>query len=544
MDTWQRRTVYYVVGLVGIMLGYAILYHVTLSAFEGVTQPFFKSVAFVVETFTTTGYGSQAGWESWQANLVVSLMQLTGVFLIFLALPVLLFPLFEETISTTPPTEITDVEDHVVICAYSPRIDMLIDELDVFDVPYVVVEPDRDRAAELVEEGIEVVHGDPESAETLEAVNLDAARALVADVDDSTNASIVLTATAVAPDVRCITFVEDPDIASYHRYAGADHVFSPRRLIGESLASKVTTGISAEVGDAVEIGEDFEIVELPILAGSELIGETIAESGIRERTGANVVGAWFRGEFVSPPSPDARLDEQTILLVAGHQRQLEPLKELTLSEKRRRRRGHVVVCGHGEVGSTVRERVTAENVPCTVVDREASEGVDVVGDVTEKSVLREAGVEDASTVILALASDTMTIFATLAVRELNPEVEIIARADQTESVRKLYRAGADYALALATVSGRMLASTILEEDIISYDKQVEVARFDAGSLAGRTLAGADIRTETGCTVIAIERDGEVITDLTPDFEIRPGDDVIAAGPDENITAFAARYDST
>ncbi|WP_424019100.1 potassium channel family protein [Halorientalis pallida] len=543
MDTWQRRTGYYLLALGGIMLGYALVYHWAMSTFEGIDRTFLRSLQIVVETFTTTGFGSDASsWDTWQTNLLVIVMDLTGVVLIFLALPVLLFPLFEETISTTPPTAAEDVEDHVVICAYSPRIDMLIDELDVFEVPYVVLEPDRDRAAELVEEGVEVVHGDPESMETLEAVNLGSARALVADVDDSTNASIVLTAKAAAPDVRCITFVEDPDIATYHRYAGADQVYSPRRLIGESLASKVTTGITAEVGDAVEIGEDFEIVELPVMAGSELVGETIAESGIRERTGANVIGAWFRGEFVSPPSLDARLDEQTILLVAGHERQLEPLKEMTLSEKRRRRRGHVVICGHGEVGSTVKERVTAEGVPCTTVDKEDYEGVDIVGDVTEKDVLREAGVDEASTVILALSSDTMTIFAALVVRQLNPEVEIIARADQTESVRKLYQAGADYVLALATVSGRMLASTIFEEDIISYDKQVEVVRFEPGQLVGETLAGADIRAETGCTVIAVERNGAVITDLAPEFEIQEGDDVIVAGPDENITEFAARYD--
>jgi Trk K+ transport system NAD-binding subunit len=542
MDTWQRRTGYYVLGLIGVMLVYTLLYRWASATFEGDFYTLFESLQFVVETFTSTGYGSHSPWTSWQTNLLVIVMDLSGVTMIFLALPVLLLPLFEEMISTTPPTSVEDIEDHVVICSYSPRIDMLIDELDVFDVPYVVLEPDRDRAAELIEDGVDAVHGDPESTETLESVQLESARALVADVDDSTNASIVLTAKATDPDVRCITFVEDPEIASYHRYAGADHVFSPRRLIGESLASKVTTGITAEVGDAVEIGEDFEIVELPILAGSELVGETIAESGIRERTGANVVGAWFRGEFVSPPSTDARIDEQTILLVAGHERQLEPLKEMTLSDERRHRRDHVVICGHGEVGSTVRERVTADGVSCTTVDKEANGGVDIVGDVTEKEVLREAGVDEASTVILALASDRVTIFATLVVRELNPEVEIIARADQTESVRKLYQAGADYVLALATVSGRMLASTIFEEDIISYDKQVEVVRFKPGTLVGETLAGADIRAETGCTVIAIERNGKVITDLAPDFEIRDGDDVIVAGPDENITEFAARYE--
>jgi len=541
MDTWQRRTAYYLLGLGAIMLLYALAYHWAMGVYEGANHTFLHSLQIVVETFTTTGFGSDAPWDTWQTNLLVIVMDITGVVLIFLALPVLLFPMFEETISTTPPTEVDGIEDHVVICAYSARIEMLIDELETLDVPYVVVEPDRDRAVELVEEDIEVVHGDPESRGALEAVALEDARALVADVDDSTNASVVLSAAAVAPAVKRITFVEDPDVATYHRYAGADHVFSPRRLIGESVANKVTADITTELGEGIEIGEDFEIVELPVLAGSELVGETIAESGIRERTGANVLGAWSRGEFISPLSPDARIDDHTVLLVAGHERQLEPLKELTRSEKRRRRDGQVIVCGHGEVGSTVRERVEDAGVPCTTIDLADDPEVDVVGDVTDKAILKEAGIEDASTVILALSSDTETVFAALVVRELAPDVEIVARADQTESVGKLYQAGADYVLALATVSGRMLAATILEEDVISYDKRIEVVRFDAGSLAGRTLAGADVRAETGCTVVAVERNGRVITELGPDFEIRADDDVIVAGPDENITDFAARY---
>ncbi|WP_136715134.1 potassium channel family protein [Halorientalis salina] len=542
MKTWQRRTALYLLALGAIMLLYSVLYHYAMLTYEGATHSFLHSVQVVVETFTTTGFGSDAPWSEPETNLLVIAMDLTGVVLIFLALPVLLFPMFEETISTTPPSSVGDVEDHVVICAFSPRIRMLIDELDLLDIPYVVVEPDRDRAVELVEDGVDLIHGDPESASVLENANLGSARALVADLDDSTNASIVLTGKDVAPDVMCMTFVTDPEIASYHRYAGADHVFSPRTLIGESLAKKVTTSISTEVGDAIEIGEDFEIAELPVQSGSELTGKTVAESGIRERVGANVIGAWFRGEFVSPPSPDARIDEQTVLLVAGREAQLETLKELTLSKQRDRRDGTVVIGGYGEVGSTIHANLDSAGIHSTTVDIDDQDGVDFVGNMTDQADLRAAGIEEARTVILALADDTMTIFATLAVRDLAPDVEIIARADETENVRKLYQAGADYALALATVSGRMLASTILGEDVISLDQQVEVVRFDADGLAGSTLAGADIRAKTGCTVIAIERNGDVITDLDADFEIRAEDSVVIAGPDESIAQFANRYE--
>jgi voltage-gated potassium channel Kch len=94
------------------------------------------------------------------------------------------------------------------------------------------------------------------------------------------------------------------------------------------------------------------------------------------------------------------------------------------------------------VGTTVTEHIGGET-ETVVVDRLDRPGVDVVGDVTEKSTLREAGLTEASTVIIAISDDTTTVFATLVIRELNPEAEIIARADATESVRKLYQAGAD-----------------------------------------------------------------------------------------------------
>lgn len=144
----------------------------------------------------------------------------------------------------------------------------------------------------------------------------------------------------------------------------------------------------------------------------------------------------------------------------------------------------MIIAGHGEVGSTVDRTLASADIERVVVDLEAIDGVDIVGDVTDEDTLKAAGVHDASSIILALPDDTMTVFATLVVRELAPDVEIIARADATGSVQKLYQAGADYVLALATVSGRMMASTILGEDVMSLDQQVEVVRIDPGALAG------------------------------------------------------------
>ena len=544
MNRLRRRTGYYVALLVGSLLGFAVLYHVGMFYFEGERNTFLHSLQVVVETFTATGYGSDSPWSTPQMNLLVMVMDIAGTFLFFLGLPVLLFPFLRDAFSTTVPTATDGIDDHVVICSFTQRSRRLIDELEGLEVPYVVVESDRDAAEDLVEDGVRVVHGDPERAETLLNAGLGEARALVADVDDETNASVALAANEALEDggVQIITFVEDPDMADYHRYAGADHVFTPRTLIGESLAGKVNTAARTEVTDAVEIGTDFEVAELPVQPGSELDGVTVAESGIRERTGVNVIGAWFRGEFVSPPDPGDVIDGRTVLLVAGSDEDLERLNALTRSERRRLREGQVLVCGYGEVGSTVKEAVTAAGLPCTAVDVADKPGVDVVGDATERGVLERAGIHESSTVVLALSDDTLTVFATLVIRQLDVDVEIVARANETENVAKLYRAGADYVLALSTVSGRMLAATILEGEVISVGQQIEVVRTDVGLLAGETLASADIRARTGCTVVAVERDGETMTGLDPDFRFRVGDAAVVIGPDDGIAAFASVVD--
>ncbi|WP_254544630.1 potassium channel family protein [Halomarina pelagica] len=539
MDKWQRRTVYYSVLLTGLILVYAVLYHHGMRIYEGESLSFLHSLQVVVETFTTTGFGSDAPWQSPEMNAFVIVMDLTGVALIFMALPVLVFPLLEDVLSTTVPKSIENgLSDHVVICSFTPRTDALIAELESWDVEYVIVEPDRERATDLYENEYTIIHEDPESVDGLEQAGLPEARALVADVSDQVDASIVLTAQEVAEEIPIVSVVEEPNRTAYHRLAGADEVLSPRPLLGKSLASKVTTSVTSDLDGSIEIGGDIEIAELPIHRGSRLIGTTLAESGIRERAGVNVIGAWFRGEFESPPSPTATLTNGTVLLVTGREDQLERLKELTLSEIRRFDHGETIVVGYGQVGRTITDALSEANLPYTVVDQTEMEGVDVIGDATDPETLEKAEISDARSVILTLPDDTTSEFATLVIRDLSPQTEVIARVEEAQSTQKMYRAGADYVLSLATVSGRMIASTILEdEDVLSLDQQVEVIRTPAPKLTGQTLGEALVRSKTGCTVVGVERNDEVITDVGPEFRIEPDDELIIAGTDTGIQKF-------
>ncbi|WP_144797509.1 potassium channel family protein [Halorubrum depositum] len=543
MDSWKRRVVGYFGFVLFVLIFTAVVYRYGMRVYEGDPRTMIEALRFSVEMFTTTGFGGDSPWESQQLNAFIAVMDLVGMVLLIGALPVVVTPLLEEAFSTTAPRSLDeDLSDHVVVCSDTSRSTALIAEFDSHGIPYVIVEPDDDRAVRLHEGGRTVIRADPESTDGLAAANLADARALVTDVSDQVDASIVLAAKELAPDVRVVSVVEDPDRERYHRLAGADEVLSPRSLLGESLAAKVTTALQTDLGEAVAIGDSLRLAEVSVPHGSRLAGSTLGDSGIRERAGVNVIGAWFNGEFDAAPPPDATLSAGTVLLVSGRPDQLERLVELTNSATRRFGAGETVVIGYGQVGRAVAETVADADLPVTVVDREDAEGVDVVGDATEPETLRAAGVEAAQTVVLALPDDTTTEFTTLVVRDLAPNTQVLARVEDAASVRKMHRAGADYVLSLATVTGRLSASTVIEDrDVLSLDQQIEVVRRRVPRLAGRTLGRANVRETTGCTVIAIERDEETLTDLGPDTRIGADDELVVVGTDEGIRSFERRF---
>lgn len=549
MTSLRRRAGYYLLAIAALIVVSSVVYDVSMRVFEpdpyppeGVEVSLLHSTQVVVETFTATGYGSDAPWRSPEMNLIVMLLDLTGVGLFFLALPAILLPLFQRVLSpSAPETASDDLSDHIVICTYSPRAEVLIEELESREVPYLLVEPDEERAIDLDEEGYAVVNADPESVSELERTNLTAARALVTDVTDQVEASVVLAAREIDESVRVISVIEEPENAAYHRLAGADEVLTPRQLLGNRLAAKITAGVSSELGDALSLGEEVDIMEVPIRRDSRLDGLTLAESRIRERFGVNVIGIWSQGELETAPPPEQPLDSGTILIVTGSTSQLDRLDREVRLPVRRFRRNEAVVVGHGEVGKTVTAALDDVDLPYTVIDKIDGEGVDIVGDATDTDTLVEAGVPDARAVVLAMPEETATEFTTLVVRDVNDNAEVLARADRSDAIAKTYRAGADYVLSLATVSGRSVASAVLEEDVLSPGTTVAVIETDVGSLVGERLVDADIRERTGCTVVAVERDDDLVTEFDPEFEFRENDVLVVAGTDDGTNQFVERF---
>ena len=543
LEQWKRRAIGYL-GLVSAALVVTALgYRWGMTTYEGRPRTFLESMQFAVEMFTTTGFGGDSPWESPQMQLFITVADLFGMLLLVGALPVFVGPFVESVLSSSVPRKPeTPLDDHILICSDTTRAQELIHELDARGIAYIFVEPDGERAMELYESGHRVIRADPETTTGLETADLPAARALFADVSDRVDASIVLAAKEVATDVPVVSVVEDPDAATYHRLAGADHVLTPRSVLGEALAAKVTTAERAEIDETVAIGEQLRLAEVSIRHGSPLAGRRLADSGIREETGAMVIGLWTGGEFHPAPSPDRRLPVGSVLLVSGRPDQLERLATMAHSSVREFQAGETVVVGYGQVGRAAAAELEDAGVPYTVVDREAAEGVDVVGDATDPETLTAAGIPEAETVILALPDDTTTEFTTLVIRDVAPEIQILARVEEQSNTSKTYRAGGDYVLSLAAVTGRMSASRLLDGDDAGASVQyVDIVRVTVPTLVGQTIGDAAIGERTGCTVIAIERDGEAITDIEPGTTIEPGDELIVLGTDEGIRSFEQTF---
>jgi voltage-gated potassium channel len=155
------------------------------------------------------------------------------------------------------------------------------------------------------------------------------------------------------------------------------------------------------------------------------------------------------------------------LFVAGH---MTGLLEVWRMERRiEDLNDHYLICGFGRVGQQVARDFTEQDVPFVVIDdnadvRSAMEEMDVLylhGSASDDALLREAGIERARAVIACVDSDAENIFITLSARELAPNVEIIARASQEASERKLLRAGASDVISPYKASGRAMARIAL-----------------------------------------------------------------------------------
>lgn len=217
---------------------------------------------------------------------------------------------------------------------------------------------------------------------------------------------------------------------------------------------------------------------------------------------------------------------------------------------------HVIVCGWGRVGRAVADDLHRAGRDVVVVDSDAARLLGaahpvIVGDATLDATLRDAGIDRASAVVVALADDAANLFVTLSARGINPKLFIVARARVEDSVPKLVQAGADRVVNPQELGAARMSSFVVQPnvaefvDVVMHERSMEfrmqeVALTDQSPLAGQSLRAANLRAHANVLVLAVrEPDGTFLANPPSDHQLEPGDVIIAVGTTDDLQRLVA-----
>ena len=194
---------------------------------------------------------------------------------------------------------------------------------------------------------------------------------------------------------------------------------------------------------------------------------------------------------------------------------------------------HAIICGFGRIGIQLAKELQAARAPFIIVDRspakiaeaEALGFLTLTADATDEASLELAGIARARVLATVLPDDAINVFITLSARNLNPQLQIIARGELPTTEGKLIHAGADKVVLPTHIGAERIAELILypstakfvgdsaqlrelKRGMNEFGLEMEAVIVPRNSaLAGETVAEAERRGKSGFFVVQIDRDG-------------------------------------
>jgi Trk K+ transport system NAD-binding subunit len=516
------------------------IYMLAMGHLEGTPRTFLQSIQWASETLTTTGYGADNHWNHPAVALFVILSQFLGLFLVFLIFPIFVLPYVEEQFEVRLQRALPPMEGRVLFYRYGPAIEPLLEEFNRTNRRFVIFEEDMALARNLRDRGYNVAFGRlAEDPSVLLRVRQ--ARAVVTNAGDHGNATCTLIAREFGFTGALYALADDPLYRPPMIQIGATDVFTPAHVLGAALASRASARISPPAEGMHLLGTAVGMAEFRVRAASPLAGKRLGDLHLREQHGVSVIGQWFGGVFATTKGPETQVEAGAILVVVGAHANLEKVERMAMPI---RRTGPIVVAGYGTVGHKVIELLHDAGETCVVIDRVSGPGVDVVGNVLEQATLDQAGVREASAVILALSDDSESLFATAAVRDYAPEVPLIVRVLRSSNTARLYRSGADFAISVGQVAGQILAHHLLDEQVVNVENRIKFSRLSAGTLAGAHPWRHPALDRTGAKVVAVERGHEVLVEFDDDFLVRRDDALFVCGSINSLERYQREFQVT
>ena len=222
---------------------------------------------------------------------------------------------------------------------------------------------------------------------------------------------------------------------------------------------------------------------------------------------------------------------------------------------------HVVICGVGRIGRHLAEELHSRQMQYVVIENDPEKLDDarelgflmVDGDATDEEVLIRAGAERAKTIVTTLPSDAANVFITLTVREVNPQIRVVAVAEQEKTCKKLRRAGADRIVMPTVVGARQFARMITHPftadlmDLVAEKTylDLELDEIHVGAshpLKEMSVQDSEAHRRYRLLVIAIRKqDGSMVFSPDAGYRFLAGDIAIVMGNRSDIDGFRRAF---
>jgi Trk K+ transport system NAD-binding subunit len=207
---------------------------------------------------------------------------------------------------------------------------------------------------------------------------------------------------------------------------------------------------------------------------------------------------------------------------------------------------HVLICNHDAIARELHERLQLAHVPHFILECDAttagnlrSDGLPVLtGDPQDAATWRAARIDKARAVIANLG-DAHNTNIVLTVRQLAPKLDVIAVADEEESIDLLELSGATHVMPLKHRLGEQLANRVnaghAEVHTLGTYRGLVIGEFPAHGtpLVGRSLRDLALRRRLGISVVGVWERGKFAA-ATPDHVLTPSSVPVVVGTPEQI----------
>jgi voltage-gated potassium channel len=241
---------------------------------------------------------------------------------------------------------------------------------------------------------------------------------------------------------------------------------------------------------------------------------------------------------------------------------VEEIKQKKMQKRIDSLKSHIIICGYGRNGKQAATKLLAYKKAFVVIeknkeiiDKFQSELVPFVqGNANEDEILLQAGIERAHCLISALPNDADNLFVVLSARQINKNMNIISRASQDTSYKKLKLAGANNVILPDRIGGDHMASLVVVPGLIEFidnlsivgKANINIEEVPVEKLYNtsqiKTIKDLDLRKKTGCNVIGYKDvNGEYIVNPEANQELIPNSKVIVLGRPEQIQRLNSVY---